>query len=117
MFSAAVDQDREEEVKESLKKTKLLYKSLDAKKTTMLVKKYMKLEGKSLQYQIGKLSLQAGVPKDLLAKAILSRKNSKVSFSEVSTLLYLMSYFGSTYNIAVFTCHVTDYVDKIVQEM
>jgi hypothetical protein len=57
MFSAAVDQDREEEVKESLKKTKLLYKSLDAKKTTMLVKKYMKLEGKSLEYQIGKLSL------------------------------------------------------------
>ena len=52
-----MDQDKEEEVRESLRKSKKLYLQLDTKKTATIVRKYLIMEGKSLSYQIGKLSL------------------------------------------------------------
>lgn len=90
---------------ESLRKSKQLYMKLDTKKTANTMRKYVKMEGKSLSYEIGRLSLEAGVPKDLIEKAI---KNPK--FNETATLLYLMVFFGNTYSISLFACQVMEYV-------
>lgn len=47
----------------NLKRCKELYNQLDTAKTAKTIKKYLKMEGQSLAYQVGRLSLEAGVPK------------------------------------------------------
>lgn len=57
LYTAAVDQDKEDQVRESLRKSKMLYMKLDSKKTANIMRKFVKMEGKSLSYEIGRLSL------------------------------------------------------------
>lgn len=43
LYTAAVDQDKEDEVRESLRKSKKLYLQLDTKKTATIIRKYLKM--------------------------------------------------------------------------
>ena len=54
----------------TLKQSKILYTKLDTKKTATVAKKYLKLDGRTLNYEIGRLSLEAGVPGHLIQKII-----------------------------------------------
>lgn len=59
------------------------------------------MEGQTLSYQVGRLSLEAGVPKELIERSLNER-----NFIQIATTLYLMVYFGNTYNISTYASQI-----------
>lgn len=51
-----------------------MYSQLKPKKIIHVIEKFVDLKGKGARYQMGKLALEAGVPRDLMQKAIKSPK-------------------------------------------
>jgi hypothetical protein len=85
---------------------------LDSDKTAKMLRKYIKVEGDSLPYQVGRLALESGVPKELIAKVI-----NHPDFTQIATMLYLMEYFGNTYSIILYANQVIDFIEKVYVEL
>ena len=85
MYTAAVEEDEEEIVKKTIAESKEKYSELNTKKTAEIVHKYLKMDGKGLNFRIGELILAAGVPKLLIEKAI-STRHAVMNFTVLYTL-------------------------------
>lgn len=70
--SSAVEEDEEYIVRDAINKTKALYSELDSDKTASILKKYLSMKGVCRKIKIGKLSLEAGISKELILKYINS---------------------------------------------